>query len=180
MDIFGRWNSISCWTLKRWKFLYTVTLELLLETRTLHVAGRWNAISCWALKCWKLLYTVTLDVVRRSNAGSCYTLARWKLKINSSTFCLGSSSCRTDLSIHFTPSRPITILMIFLVALTLSSSIFYYETDHRKCEITLGGWHYGLRLFKLGRLLRTGFEPWSLAWLACSTGQSATTYTTVA
>ena len=46
--------------------------------------------------------------------------------------------------------------------------------------MTLGGWHCGLRLFKLGRPLHTGFEPRSRAWLACSTGQSATTYTTVA
>ena len=59
-------------------------------------------------------------------------------------------------------------------------STFYYETDHRKCEMTLGGWHCGLRLFKLGRPLHKGFEPRSLAWLACSIGQSATTYTTVA
>ena len=46
--------------------------------------------------------------------------------------------------------------------------------------MTLGGSHCDLRLFKLGRLLHTGFEPRSLAWLACSTGQSATTYTTMA
>ena len=27
----------------------------------------------------------------------------------------------------------------FIVTLTLSSSTFYYDTDHKKCEITLGG-----------------------------------------
>ena len=57
---------------------------------------------------------------------------------------------------------------------------FYYEADHRKCEITIGGWNCCLRLFKPGRPLHTGFAPRSLAWLACYTGQSATTYTTVA
>ena len=99
---------------------------------------------------------------------------------NSSTsFCL-SSSWRTDLSIHFQPSRTTTIWMFFWITLTLSSSRFYYETDHRKCEITLGAWHCGLTLFKLVRPLLTGFEPRSLAWLTCSTGQSATTHTTVA
>ena len=61
----------------------------------------------------------------------------------------------------------------------LSSSTFYYETDHRKCEIMFGGWHCGLRLFILRRPHTMGFEPRSPAWLA-STGQSATTYTTVA
>ena len=61
-----------------------------------------------------------------------------------------------------------------------ASSAFNYETDHRMCEMTLGGWHCGLRHFKLGCPLHTGFEPMSLAWLACSTGQSATTFTTVA
>ena len=100
--------------------------------------------------------------------------------INSSTsFCLRSGSWRTALSIHFQPNRPLTIWMFFLVTLMLSYSTFYYETDHRKCEIMLGGWHCGLRFFKLGRSLHTEFEPRSLAWLACSTGQSATTYTTV-
>ena len=73
---------------------------------------------------------------------------------NSSTsFCLRTSSCRTVLSIHFQQSRPTTIWMVFLVTLTLSSSTFYYEADHRKCEITLRGWLCGLRLFKLGRPL---------------------------
>ena len=80
----------------------------------------------------------------------------------STSFCLRSSSCRTDLSIHYQPSQPITIFM-FLFTLTLSSSTFYYEADHRKCEITLGGSHCGLRLFKLGRPLHTGLEPRSLA-----------------
>ena len=42
---------------------------------------------------------------------------------------------------------------------------FYTEIDHRKCEMTLGGWHCFLRLFKLGRPLHTGFEPRSLACL---------------
>ena len=94
---------------------------------------------------------------------------------NSSTsFCLRSSSCGTDLSIHFQPSRPATIWMFFLVTQTLSSSTFVYETDHRTCEITLGDWHSGLRLFKLRPPLHIGFEPRSLAWLACSTGQSNT------
>ena len=37
-------------------------------------------------------------------------------------------------------------------------SKFYYETDHRKFEMTLGGRHCGLRFFKLGRPLHTGFE----------------------
>ena len=68
----------------------------------------------------------------------------------------------------------------FSVILTLFFSTFYYETDHRKCEITLGGWHCGLRLFKLGRPLHTGFEPRSLSRFACSTGQRATIYNTVA
>ena len=93
-------------------------------------------------------------------------------KNSSTSFCL-RSSCRTDLSIHFQPSLPTTIWMFFLVTLTPSSSTFYYETDHRKYEITLGGWHSSLRLFILGRPLHMGFEPRSLAWLACSTGQSA-------
>ena len=40
---------------------------------------------------------------------------------NSSTsFCWRSSCCRTDLSIHFQPSRPTTIWMFFLVTLKLS------------------------------------------------------------
>ena len=100
---------------------------------------------------------------------------------NSSTsFWLRSSSRRTELSIHFRPSLPTTIWMFVWVTLTLSSSTFYYETDNRKCEITLGGWHCGLKLSKLEPPLHTGFEPRSLAWLACSTGQSTSTYTTVA
>ena len=102
---------------------------------------------------------------------------------NSSTsFCLRSISCRMqDRPFDPFPAKPAyNYLNVFLVTLTLSSSTFYYETDHRKCEITLGGWPCGLRLFKLGRPLHKGFEPRSLAWLACSTGQSATTYTTVA
>ena len=70
--------------------------------------------------------------------------------------------------------------MFFLVTLTLSSSAIYYVTDQIKWKITLGSWLCGLRLFKLERPLYTGFEPRSLAWLACSTGQNATTYTTVA
>ena len=37
-----------------------------------------------------------------------------------------------------------------------------------------------MRLFKLGRPLHMGFEPRSLARLACSTGQSTATYTNVA
>ena len=59
-----------------------------------------------------------------------------------------SSSCRTDLMIHFQPSRPTTIWMFLfiLVTLTTPSSSFYYETDDRKCERTLSGWHCGLRL----------------------------------
>ena len=66
--------------------------------------------------------------------------------------------------------------MFFWVTLTLSSSSFYYETDHRKCEITLGGWCC-LWLIKLGRPFHTGFNPglYIYAWLACSTGQSSTT-----
>ena len=98
---------------------------------------------------------------------------------SSSYFRLRSSSCRTDLSIHFQPSRHILSECFFSYPYAVFST-FYFETDHRECEMTLGGWHCGLRLFKLGRLLHTGFEPRSLAWLACSTGQSATTYTTVA
>ena len=96
---------------------------------------------------------------------------------NSSTsFCL-RSSCWTDISIPCESSQPTTIWMLFFwVTLTLSSSKFYCGTDHRKCEIR----HCGQRLFKLGRPLHTGFEPRSLAWFACYTGQSATTYTTVA
>ena len=103
----------------------------------------------------------------------------WLINNNSSTSFCASSSWRTDLPIHFQLSRPTTIWMFFSVTLTLSSSTFYYETHHRKCEITLGGWHCSLRLFNLGRSLHTGFQPWSLAWFACSTRQSATTYTTV-
>ena len=94
---------------------------------------------------------------------------------NSSTFYLRSSSCKTDLSIHFQPSQPTAIWMFFWVTLVLSSSTFHSETDHSKREITLGGWQCGLRFFKLGHPLHTGFKPTSLAWLACSTGQSATT-----
>ena len=99
---------------------------------------------------------------------------------NSSTsFCLRSSSCRTNLSIYFQPSWPTTIWMFFFSYPCAVFSSFYYETDHRKCEMMLGGWHCCLRLLKLGRPFHTGFEPRSLAWLACSTGQSATTYTIV-
>ena len=99
------------------------------------------------------------------------------LNNSSTSFCLRRSSCRTDLSIHFQPSRPTTIWMFFFwVTLRLSSVTIYYETGHRKCKITLDGWHGGLRLFKLGRLHHKGFEPWSLSWIACSTGHSATTY----
>ena len=57
---------------------------------------------------------------------------------NSSTsFCLRNSSCRTDLSIYFQPSRP-HLNMFFSYPYTVFST-FYYETDHRKCEMTLGG-----------------------------------------
>ena len=94
-----------------------------------------------------------------------YSIIRVPVNNNSSTSsCLRSSSCRTDLSIHFQPSRPTTIWMLFWVTLTLSSSTFCYETDHRKCEITLAIWHCSLRLFKLGRPLYKGFESRSLAW----------------
>ena len=79
-------------------------------------------------------------------------------------FVLRSSSCRTDISIHFQPSRPTTIWMIFFSYPYVVFCTFYYATDHRKCEMTLGGWHCCLRLFKLGRLLHTGFEPRSLEW----------------
>ena len=95
------------------------------------------------------------------------------------SFCLRSSSCRTDFSIHFQPSRPTTIWMFFFSYPYDVYSTFYYETDHSKCKLTLDGSHCGQRLFRLGRPLHTGFEPRSPAWLACSTGQSATTYTTV-
>ena len=103
-------------------------------------------------------------------------------KNSSTSFCLTScSSSRTDLSIPLQPRRPTTIWMFFfLITLTLSSSTFYYETDHRECKITLGGWHCSLRFFKLERPLYTGFEPRSTAWLACFTGHSATTYSAVA
>ena len=92
--------------------------------------------------------------------------ARYMFLNNNSvtSFCLRSSISRTDLSIHFKSSRPTTIWMFFWVTLTLSSSTLYYERDHRKCEITLGGWHRDLRFFNLGRPLHKGFEPRSLAW----------------
>ena len=61
------------------------------------------------------------------------------------------------------PANPAYNYLNFLVTLTLSSSTFYYEADNRKCEITLGGTHCGLRLFKLGHPICTGFEPRSLA-----------------
>ena len=50
---------------------------------------------------------------------------------NSSTsFCIRSSSCRTNVSIHFQPSRPTTIRMfLFLVTLTLSLSTFNHRVD---------------------------------------------------
>ena len=69
---------------------------------------------------------------------------------SSTTFCVRSSSCRTDLSIHFQQGRPTTIEIVFLLTLTLSLSTFNYETDHRKCDIVLGGWHCGLRFFYTG------------------------------
>ena len=93
----------------------------------------------------------TLISARARNRGT-------QIAINSSTsVCLrSSSSSRTYVSIHFQPSQPTTIRMSFIVTLTLSSSTFYFETDQRKCEMTLGGWHCGLRLFKLGRPLHKG------------------------
>ena len=112
-----------------------------------------------------ILYMVVVIIINNNNS--------------SISFCL-SSSCRTDLSIHFQPSRPTTIWMIFWVSFTLSFSRFYYKTDHRKCEITLRGWHCGLRLLKLdARFTRDSSICMSLAWLACYTGQRATTCTTV-
>ena len=94
-------------------------------------------------------------------------VARFYKIIIISFFCVRSSSCRTDLSIHFQPTRPTTIWMFFLVTLRLSLSLFNYETEHRKCKIPLCGWHYGLRCVTLGRPLQTGLEPRSLACLAC-------------
>ena len=99
---------------------------------------------------------------------------QWNGNNSSTSFCLRSSNCRTDLSIHFQPSQPTTIWMFFLVSLTLS---LVYSTMRQTTESV--NWHCGLRLFKLGHPLHTGFEPRSPAWLACSTGQSTTTYTTV-
>ena len=111
---------------------------------------------------------------KSANMGTCKSS-----HITTSTTCKSaSSSCKTDLSIHFLPSQNTTI-WFFLVTLMLSSSTFYCEAYHRKCEIMHGGWHCYLRLFKLGCLLHTGFKPRSLAWLACSPGQSTATYTTV-
>ena len=50
-----------------------------------------------------------------------YLLPQLKKNSSSTSFCLRSSSCRTDLSIYFQPSRPTTIWMFFfLVTLTLS------------------------------------------------------------
>ena len=131
----------------------------------------------------------TIDKIIKYPLGFMVNLARKIFKIvvlvviiiNSSTsFCLRSCNCRTHLSIHIQPSRQTTIWMFFFSYPYAVFSTFYSETDHRKCEMPLGGWHCGLRRFKLGRPLHTGFEPRSLAWLACSTDQSATTYTTVA
>ena len=103
---------------------------------------------------------------------------------NSSTsYCLRSSSCRTDLSIHFQPSWPTTIWMFFLVTLTLSlvHSTMRQTTESVKWRsvVDTAVWDF-LVFFRQGRPLHTGFELWSLAWLAWSTGKSATTYTTVA
>ena len=55
----------------------------------------------------------------------------------------------------------------FWATLPLSSSTFYYETDDRKCEITLGGWHCGLRLFKLGRPLYKEFSSLLIYCTSC-------------
>ena len=78
---------------------------------------------------------------------------------NSSLFFFLRSSCWTDHSIHFQPSLPSTIWMSYLVTPILSYSTFYYETDNRKCELKLDGWHCGLILFKLRRPIHSGFEP---------------------
>ena len=106
------------------------------------------------------------------------TDCKWWMTLNnnnsSTSLCLRSSSCRTDLSIHFQTNRSTTTECFCLVTLTLSPSTFNYETDHITCEITLGGWHCGLRLFKLGSPVHAGLEPRSLAWLACSTDQCRT------
>ena len=71
---------------------------------------------------------------------------------NSSTyFCTRSSSCRTDILINFQLRRHTTTWMLFLVTLTLSLT-FDYETNYRKYEMPLDGWHCSLRFFTLGRL----------------------------
>ena len=98
---------------------------------------------------------------------------------NSSTsFCLRSRSCRTDLSIHFQPSRPTTIWMFFLELLLhclLVHSTMRQTTESLKYLSVVDT---AVRDF-LNWDARW-FEPRSLAYPACSTGQSETTYTTVA
>ena len=51
--------------------------------------------------------------------------------------------------------------MYFLVPLTLSLSTFNSETDNRKCEIALGGWHWSEILYT-GTPASHGLEPSSL------------------
>ena len=64
-----------------------------------------------------------------------------------------------------------------LVALTLSPRSFNYDTAHGRVCRTLGHWHCGLETFILGWRIRTHAQS---SITACSIGQSATTYTTVA
>ena len=72
------------------------------------------------------------------------------------THCLcgrsGYEWIRTDRSIHFQPilQQQSERLFFILVTLTLSLSTFNSETDHKKCEIALGGRHCGQRFFYTG------------------------------
>ena len=82
------------------------------------------------------------------------------LNNNSSTsFCLGSMRCRTDLSIHFQPSRPTTIWMFFSVTPTLSSSTFYYQVKYYRRGIAD---FFGVILLKRRRIAGEVSTLW--AW----------------
>ena len=73
------------------------------------------------------------------------------------SFCLKSSSCRTDLSTHFQPSRPTTIWMFFsypyATTLTLQYILLWDRpqkvwNNARWLTLTLGGWHNDVTLLK--------------------------------
>ena len=69
----------------------------------------------------------------------------------------------TKLNCPFPATQADNYLNDFVVTLTVYLSTFSYETDHRKCEIAVGGSQCGLRFYKLCPPHHTGLEPRSPA-----------------